>query len=92
MGMPEPHTNMAVLTRQPSFAKAISCCGGVCDAVLQANCGQVEVDGDGVCPVETATVPGAELLVLPDVWHDAAPDKLWYGSREVVEQWDKYLP
>lgn len=59
---------------------------------LQANCGRPDVDGDGVCPVETAVVPGAEVLVLPGVWHNAEPGKLWYGSAQVVKQWDKLLP
>lgn len=59
---------------------------------MQANCGQVEVDGDGVCPVQTALLPGAESLVLPGVWHNAEPGKLWYGSQQVVPAWDNFLP
>ncbi|WIA15276.1 hypothetical protein OEZ85_001947 [Tetradesmus obliquus] len=58
----------------------------------QANCGQVEVDGDGVCPVQTGLLPGAEQLVLPGVWHNAEPGKLWYGSQQVVPLWDSFLP
>jgi hypothetical protein len=59
---------------------------------LQANCGVSEVKGDGVCPVETAMLPGAKTLILPDVWHNAAPGVQWYGSKDIVKIWDKYLP
>eukprot|EP00878_Enallax_costatus_P023019 GHUV01024466.1.p1 GENE.GHUV01024466.1~~GHUV01024466.1.p1 ORF type:complete len:143 (+),score=24.13 GHUV01024466.1:164-592(+) len=57
-----------------------------------ASCGEANVEGDGVCPVRTGTIPGARTLVLPDVWHNQEPGKLWYGSMEVVQQWDQYLP
>ncbi|KAF8060626.1 hypothetical protein HT031_004803 [Scenedesmus sp. PABB004] len=56
-----------------------------------ANCGRVDVDGDGVCPVETALLPGAEALVLPGVFHDAAKGRRWYGSADVVELWAGWL-
>jgi hypothetical protein len=52
----------------------------------------VEVDGDGVCPVQTALLSGAESLILPGVWHNAEPGKLWYGSQQVVPLWDTFLP
>jgi hypothetical protein len=57
-----------------------------------ANCGQPDVHGDGVCPIETALLPGAESLILPGVWHNAAPGKLWYGSADVVAAWEQLLP
>jgi hypothetical protein len=50
------------------------------------------VDGDSVTPISTGMLPGAEQLVLPGVWHNQAPGKLWYGSPEVVEAWDKFIP
>lgn len=58
----------------------------------QANCGDAAVDGDGVTPLACASLPGAASLVLPGVWHNAAPGKRWYGSDEVVEQWGALLP
>lgn len=58
-----------------------------------ANCGHGDVEGDGVCPVETALLPGAEHVVWPGIWHtEKGPGKLWYGSEQVVEWWDEYLP
>lgn len=51
-----------------------------------------DVEGDGVCPVQTGIIPGATTVILPGVWHNQEPGKLWYGSMEVVQQWDKYLP
>eukprot|EP00775_Hariotina_reticulata_P002812 gene2813-3104_t len=57
-----------------------------------ANCGVSEVEGDGVCPVKTALLPGAKALILPDVWHNAAPGVQWYGSKDIVNIWDMYLP
>ena len=60
--------------------------------LLKANCGQEEVPGDGVCPLETGRLPGAEHVVLPGVWHQEDKAKLWYGSKEAVPLWDKYLP
>lgn len=57
-----------------------------------ANCGDPCVDGDGVTPIQCSLLPGAQHLVLPGVWHNAAPGKHWYGTQEVVEQWDSLLP
>eukprot|EP00877_Chromochloris_zofingiensis_P006945 jgi/Chrzof1/2503/Cz11g18020.t1 len=58
----------------------------------QANSGAVAVDGDGVCPVDTALLPGAEHVIMPGVWHTPKQHRLWYGSPDVVRQWDEYLP
>jgi hypothetical protein len=62
-------------------------------AAVQANCGDGGVWGDGVCPLETALLPGAQHVVLPHVWH--TPSKVagrrWYGTEEVVAQWRQYL-
>jgi pimeloyl-ACP methyl ester carboxylesterase len=44
------------------------------------------VRGDGIVPVESALLPGAEHLVFDDVRHDREGG-LWYGDREVVERW-----
>lgn len=49
------------------------------------------VKGDGEVPVESALLPGAESLVLDDLYHGrwyGSPKSRWYGSdRETVERW-----
>jgi hypothetical protein len=51
---------------------------------------QGDVPGDGVCPIDTALLPGARHIILPNVWHTASHSP-WYGSREVVKLWASYL-
>lgn len=50
-----------------------------------------QVEGDGKVPVQSALLPGAEALVLDDVYHSrwyGQPGSRWYGSgRETVERW-----
>jgi hypothetical protein len=49
------------------------------------------VKGDGEVPVESALLPGAQSLVLDDLYHGrfyGLRRALWYGSdRETVERW-----
>ncbi|MDP8948630.1 MAG: hypothetical protein M3N00_00055 [Actinomycetota bacterium] len=49
------------------------------------------VEGDGEVPLEAALLPGAEHLVLDDLYHGRFYGGLkgrWYGSdRETVERW-----
>jgi hypothetical protein len=54
------------------------------------------VDGDGVTPVETAMLEGAERVVLEGVSHQPGPGRSgandrWYGSRSVVAMWAPLL-
>jgi len=53
--------------------------------------GDGRVEGDGKAPVQSALLPGAETLVLDDVYHGRSygpPGSRWYGSgRETVERW-----
>ena len=53
--------------------------------------GDGRVKGDGLVPVESALLSGAEHLVLDDLYHGRLYGGLrgrWYGSdREVVERW-----
>lgn len=45
------------------------------------------VAGDGLVPVESALLPGAEPVVLDDVYHSGRHGR-WYGSgRETVQRW-----
>ncbi|MBA3610569.1 MAG: hypothetical protein H0W54_04010 [Rubrobacter sp.] len=45
------------------------------------------VPGDGVVPVESALLPGAEQVVLDDIHHSAVHER-WYGADlATVERW-----
>lgn len=57
-------------------------------------CGQAEVWGDGITPVDWAHLDGAENVVLDGVYHSpvgAGPERPWYGTEGVLEQWVHYL-
>jgi hypothetical protein len=53
--------------------------------------------GDGLIPIETATLPGAALIALDDAAHsNFVPSPLggikfvslpWYGSERAIQQW-----
>jgi triacylglycerol esterase/lipase EstA (alpha/beta hydrolase family) len=53
--------------------------------------GRGDTWGDGITPIEAAHLEGAENILLEGVLHSPRPDKLWYGSESVVQQWAKYL-
>ncbi|MBF2079490.1 MAG: lipase [Synechococcales cyanobacterium T60_A2020_003] len=57
----------------------------------QLTCGQGNCWGDEITPVEAAHLEGATNLVLDQVVHSPRPQKIWYGSADVVPQWAKYL-
>ena len=69
-------------------------------ASYQCTCRKVDVDGDGVCPIESAILPGCDAsLILDNVFHspvnqsqDKDKKKVWYGDDAVVERWDALLP
>jgi len=46
--------------------------------------------GDGITPIECASLEGAENVTLKGVYHQA-PSEPWYGSPEVVERWAPLL-
>ena len=53
-------------------------------------CGDAAVWGDGITPVASASLDGAENLVLEGVYHSplgAEAGRPWYGSAGVLEQW-----
>jgi hypothetical protein len=56
-----------------------------------ASCGRAEEDGDGVCPVETAMLEGAERVVLEGVGHQPGTGRCWYGDDEAVARWAEFL-
>ena len=52
-----------------------------------AICGDRAAEGDGLVPVSSALLAGAEPLVLDGVAHGGAFGSRWYGTPEVVDQW-----
>jgi len=57
----------------------------------ELTCGEGETWGDGITPIAAAHLAGAKNLTLDNVQHSPRPDRIWYGSPEVVEQWCSYL-
>jgi pimeloyl-ACP methyl ester carboxylesterase len=57
----------------------------------ELTCGQGNCWGDGITPVESAHLEGAENITLENVWHSPRPPRLWYGTKEVVKDWAAYL-
>ena len=49
--------------------------------------GHGEVWGDGLVPVESALLQGAEELVMDGVYHAPVFGTPWYGSPDIVERW-----
>lgn len=49
--------------------------------------GSAQVRGDGLVPVDSASLAGSRTLVLPGVAHGGAFGPRWYGTPEVVAQW-----
>ena len=78
----------------------ICCCGNllngrdgglVAKSSYRSTCGKEEVDGDGICPLESAQLPGCKpLVVLDKVAHSPGQNK-WYGDEDVVALWDELL-
>ena len=58
----------------------------------QSGCGRGDVDGDYMTPLCIFSLPGAEELVLPGVWHIPRRHHVWYGDAPVVNKWLQYLP
>lgn len=57
----------------------------------QITCGRGDCWGDGITPVTSAHLEGAENLVLDGVWHAPRSPGQWYGSPDVVPHWLPYL-
>jgi len=49
--------------------------------------GEGEVWGDGIIPVESALLPGANHIVLEDAAHYSPSGGAWYGKADVVSRW-----
>lgn len=55
--------------------------------VYQDLCGEGNVWGDGVVPLQSAMLVGARQIVLEGVGHSNLTGGPWYGSREIIPQW-----
>lgn len=54
-------------------------------------CGQGETWGDGITPIVSAHLKGAENLILEGVRHSPKSPGIWYGSPSVLSAWADYL-
>ncbi|MDJ0795327.1 MAG: triacylglycerol lipase [Calothrix sp. MO_167.B12] len=57
----------------------------------QLTCGQGDTWGDGITPVTAAHLAGAENLTIEGVLHSPKSPGIWYGSRDILDVWVKYL-
>nr|AAN46158.1 unknown protein [Synechococcus elongatus PCC 7942 = FACHB-805] len=53
--------------------------------------GQGDSWGDGITPIAAAHLEGALNLTYEAVYHSPRPNRLWYGSPEIAEQWRSHL-
>ncbi len=56
----------------------------------ELTCGQGDAWGDGIIPIESAYLDGANNMAIDGVYHSPRSGK-WYGSQEVVDVWANYL-
>jgi triacylglycerol esterase/lipase EstA (alpha/beta hydrolase family) len=54
-------------------------------------CGNGNRWGDGITPITSAHLEGAENLVLEGAKHSPRGGRIWYGSPGLIEQWTDYL-
>lgn len=57
----------------------------------QITCGNGEIWGDGITPIEAAHLEGAENITIEGVRHSPKSPGIWYGSPEILPIWAKYL-
>ncbi|MBH8572584.1 triacylglycerol lipase [Nostocaceae cyanobacterium CENA369] len=57
----------------------------------QLTCGTGNTWGDGITPIATAHLEGAENLVIEGVRHSPRSPGIWYGSPEPLKAWVRYL-
>ncbi|GAX21169.1 hypothetical protein FisN_14Hh380 [Fistulifera solaris] len=53
----------------------------------EAVCGQGDVTGDGVVPLESGHLDQAKQLTLPGIFHSINRPDQWYGSDNVIDSW-----
>jgi triacylglycerol esterase/lipase EstA (alpha/beta hydrolase family) len=54
-------------------------------------CGTGDCWGDGITPIVSAHLEGAENLTIEGATHAPKRDRHWYGSPGLLEQWVNYL-
>lgn len=52
--------------------------------------GNGELYGDGVVPLDSSILDGAENIILSDIYHSPLR-KPWYGSKKALQYWGKYV-
>ena len=57
----------------------------------QLTCGQGNCWGDGITPIVSAHLKGAENLVLEGAKHSPRQNSRWYGTPELLAEWVQYL-
>ncbi len=57
----------------------------------QLTSGRGDTWGDGITPIESAHLEGAENLTYENVSHSPRSKGRWYGSAEIVKQWAPHL-
>ncbi|BAZ06249.1 esterase/lipase family protein [Calothrix sp. NIES-3974] len=57
----------------------------------QQTCGNGATWGDGITPLCSAHLAGAENITVEGVLHSPRSPGIWYGSPEVVKKWVGYL-
>jgi triacylglycerol esterase/lipase EstA (alpha/beta hydrolase family) len=57
----------------------------------ELTCGQGACWGDGITPIVSAHLEGAENLTLEHVFHSPRPNAAWYGTPDIVKQWATHL-
>ena len=63
----------------------------ICGLGYKQVCGDANVDGDGITPIDAALMEGARHIVLDGVYHTPlgadSEDRKWYGSPEILDAW-----
>lgn len=54
-------------------------------------CGTGDCWGDGITPIVSAHLAGADNVIIEGATHAPKPGRLWYGSASLLEQWVNYL-
>ncbi len=70
---------------EPNFSKWLSYNS------YKLTCGKGSSWGDGITPIESAHLLGANNIVLEGVGHSPSSKNPWYGSPQIAKQWLKYL-
>ena len=77
-----------VMLGSPNTAlKATATARRLAPTAYRNSTGDPDDRGDGLVPVDSALLDGAEPVVLEGVAHGGAFGPVWYGTPAVVERW-----